>query len=63
MLYYDVFCYMFYDMVIIKADGKLEKVDVNNTPYLDEYDYERPKKPEPEIVDMSSAKPNNKQNL
>ena len=56
--------YMFYDMVIIKPDGKLEKVDVNNTPYLEEYDYERPKKPEPEIVDMSSAKPNNnKQNL
>ena len=55
--------YMFYDMVIIKADGKLEKVDVNNSPYLDEYDYEEPKKPEPEIVDMSSAKPNNKQNL
>ena len=55
--------YMFYDMVIIKPDGKLEKVDVNNTPYLEEYDYERPKKPEPEIVDMSSAKPNNKESI
>lgn len=55
--------YMYYDMVIIKPNGKLEKVDINNSPYLDEYDYEEPKKPEPEIVDMSSAKPNNKQNL
>lgn len=55
--------YMFYDMIIIKPDGKLEKVDVNNTPYLKEYDHEEPKKPEPEIIDMSSAKPNNKQNL
>ena len=39
--------YLYYDMLKINTDGTIEKAEVNNTPFLDEYDYStEPTKPE-----------------
>ena len=46
--------YLYYDMLKINTDGTIEKAEVNNTPFLDEFDYsteptkqELPKKESP----------------
>ena len=39
--------YLYYDMLKIDTDGTIQKAEVNNTPFLDEYDYStEPTKPE-----------------
>jgi hypothetical protein len=42
-----IISYLYYDMLKINTDGTIEKAEVNNTPFLDEYDYStEPTKPE-----------------
>lgn len=49
--------YMTYEMLMIKPDGIIEKMDPNNTAYLDDYRYsDEPTKPEPEIKEVEEGK-------